>query len=121
MPVLTGVDPEIAAFLNQWIKDWQAKNAAAFFSHYVPEFRGSSASRPEWEAVTLPRIQGPRKLTVSIHDLRSRQVSPTEARIVFRQVYISDAGNDVFLKAMFLTKRDGRWMIEREFATLDSR
>ncbi len=99
MPVPVGVDTEIAAFLNQWIKDWQAKNAAAFFSHYVPEFRGSSASRPEWEAVTRPPAP----------------------RIVFRQVYISDIGNDVFLKAMFLTKREGRWMIEREFATLDSR
>jgi hypothetical protein len=119
--VVGGVSPEIDAFLNQWISDWQARNPAAFFAHYVPEFRGSSASRAEWETGMLPRIQGPRRLTVSIQDLRSRVVSPVEARIVFREVFVSDIGNEVMLKAMFLTRRDGRWMVQREFATLDQR
>lgn len=119
--VVGGVSPEIDAFLNQWINDWQARNATAFFAHYVPEFRGTSASREDWEAGMLPRIQGPRRLTVSIQDLRSRVVSPVEARIVFREVFVSDVGNEVMLKAMFLTNRDGRWMVQREFATPDQR
>jgi hypothetical protein len=52
-----------------------------------------------------------------VFDVRVRMVSPTEARLVFRQDYDSDAYREVGTKAMFLVKRDGRWFIEREFFT----
>jgi hypothetical protein len=111
------LEPDVATFLNGWVNDWQSRNAAAFFARYVPEFRGTSASRADWEAVLRPRIEGRRRIAVSIVDLRSRVVTPTEVRLIFRQVYESDAGNDIGLKAMYLVKRDGRWLIEREFFT----
>jgi outer membrane protein assembly factor BamE len=115
--VLSSVDPDITAFLNRWTSDWQSRNAAAYFSHYLPEFKGTSATRGEWEELRRTRIEGRSRISLAALDVRVRMVSPTEARLVFRQVYESDAFNEIGTKAMFLVKREGRWLIEREFFT----
>jgi outer membrane protein assembly factor BamE len=115
--VLSSADPDITAFLNRWTSDWQSRNVAAYFSNYLPEFKGTSATRAEWEALRRTRIEGRSRISLAALDVRVRMVSPTEARLVFRQVYESDAFNEVGTKAMFLVKRDGRWLIEREFFT----
>lgn len=99
------------------MNDWQARNASAFFARYVPEFRGTSASRAEWEAARRPRIESRLNVSIAVQDVRGVMVSPSAARIVFRQVYDSDAGSEIGTKALFLVKRDGRWLIEREFFT----
>lgn len=112
-----GLDGEVTAFLNGWMNDWQARNASAFFARYVPEFRGTSASRAEWEAARRPRIESRLNVSIAVQDVRGVMVSPSAARIVFRQVYDSDAGSEIGTKALFLVKRDGRWLIEREFFT----
>ncbi len=114
---LASADPEITTFLNRWTSDWQSRNAAAYFSHYLLEFKGTSGTRAEWEALRRTRIEGRSRISVAASDVRVRMVSPTEARLVFRQVYESDAFNEIGTKAMFLVKRDGRWLIEREFFT----
>jgi outer membrane protein assembly factor BamE len=114
---LASADPDITTFLNRWTSDWQARNAAAYFSHYLPEFTGTSATRAEWEALRRTRIEGRSRISLGVFDVRVRMVSPTEARLVFRQDYDSDAFKEVGTKAMFLVKRDGRWLVEREFFT----
>lgn len=114
---LSSVDPDITAFLNRWTSDWQSRNVAAYFSHYLSEFKGTSATRAEWEELRRTRIEGRSRISLAALDVRVRMVSPTEARLVFRQVYESDAFNEIGTKAMFLVKRDGRWLIEREFFT----
>jgi hypothetical protein len=103
--------------LARWTTDWQSRNATAFFAHYLPEFKGTSASRAEWEALRRPRIDSRLSISLGVFDVRNRMVSPTEARLVFRQAYESDAGSEIGTKAMFMVKRDGRWLIEREFFT----
>lgn len=112
-----GLDPEVTAFLNGWMNDWQSRNATAFFSRYVPEFKGTSATRAEWEALRRPRIESRLSISIGVQDVRGRMDSPTNARVVFRQLYESDAGSEIGTKAMFLVKREGRWLIEREFFT----
>lgn len=112
-----GLDGEVTAFLNGWMNDWQARNASAFFARYVPEFRGTSASRAEWEAARRPRIESRLNVSIAVQDVRGVMVSPNAARIVFRQIYDSDAGSEIGTKALFLVRRDGRWLIEREFFT----
>jgi hypothetical protein len=114
---LASADPDITNFLNRWTSDWQSRNAAAFFAHYLPDFKGTSATRAEWEALRRTRIEGRSRMSVAALDVRVRMVSPTEARLVFRQNYESDAFTETGTKAMFLVKRDGRWFIEREFFT----
>ena len=114
---LAGADPEITTFLNRWTSDWQARNATAYFIHYLPEFKGTSATRTEWEAQRRSRIEGQQGISLAVLDVRVRMVSPTEARLVFRQNYSSGSYSEVGTKAMFLVKRDGRWFIEREFFT----
>ena len=99
------------------MNDWQARNASSFFARYVPEFRGTSASRAEWEAARRPRIESRLNVSIAVQDVRGVMVPPNGARIVFRQVYDSDAGSEIGTKALFLVKRDGRWLIEREFFT----
>lgn len=111
------LDPEIGAFLTGWMNDWQARNATAFFARYVPEFKGTSPSREEWEALRRPRIESRLSISIGVQDVRAQRVSPTSARVVFRQVYDSDAGSEIGTKALFLVQRDGRWLIEREFFT----
>jgi outer membrane protein, adhesin transport system len=114
---LASADPDITTFLNRWTSDWQARNSSAYFSHYLPEFKGTSATRAEWEALRRTRIEGRSRISLGVFDVRVRMVSPTEARLVFRQDYDSDAFKEVGTKAMFLVKREGRWLIEREFFT----
>lgn len=114
---LASADPEITTLLNRWTTDWQSRNAAAYFSHYVAEFKGTSATRAEWETLRRSRIEGRSRISLSALDVRVRMVSPNEARLVFRQVYESEAFTEIGTKAMFLVKRDGRWLIEREFFT----
>jgi outer membrane protein assembly factor BamE len=114
---LADADPEITTLLNRWTLDWQSRNAAAFFGHYVPEFKGTADTRTQWEALRRTRIEGRSRISLAALDVRARMVSLTEARLVFRQVYESDAFYEVGTKAMFLVKRDGRWLIEREFFT----
>ncbi len=112
-----GLDSEVTAFLNSWMNDWQARNSSAFFARYTPEFRGTSASRAEWEAARRPRVEGGRSVSIAVQDVRGVMVPPNSARVVFRQVYDSDVGSEIGTKALFLVKRDGRWLIEREFFT----
>ncbi len=114
---LAAADPDITSFLNRWTSDWQARNASAYFGHYLPEFKGTSPTRAEWETLRRTRIEGRSRISLGVFDVRVRMVSPTEARLVFRQDYESDAYREVGTKAMFLVKRDGRWFIEREFFT----
>jgi outer membrane protein assembly factor BamE len=114
---LASADPDITTFLNRWTSDWQARNSSAYFSHYLPDFKGTSATRAEWEALRRTRIEGRSRISLAVLDVRVRMVSPTEARLVFRQDYDSDAFKEVGTKAMFLVKREGRWLIEREFFT----
>lgn len=114
---LASADPDITTFLNRWTSDWQARNTSAYFSHYLPDFKGTSETRAEWEALRRTRIEGRTRISLGVFDVRVRMVSPTEARLVFRQDYDSDAFKEVGTKAMFLVKRDGRWLIEREFFT----
>lgn len=115
--LLASADPDITTLLNRWTTDWQSRNVTGYFSHYVPDFKGTSATRAEWEALRRSRIEGRTRISLAALDVRVRMVSPTEARLVFRQVYESDAYSEVGTKAMFLVKRDGRWLIEREFFT----
>jgi outer membrane protein assembly factor BamE len=115
--LLASADPDITTLLNRWTTDWQSRNVAGYFSHYVPEFRGTSATRAEWEELRRTRIEGRTRISLAALDVRVRMVSPTEARLVFRQVFESDAYTEIGTKAMFLIKRDGRWLIEREFFT----
>lgn len=114
---MASADPDITTFLNRWTSDWQARNSSAYFSHYLPDFKGTSATRAEWEALRRTRIEGRSRISLAVLDVRVRMVSPTEARLVFRQDYDSDAFKEVGTKAMFLVKREGRWLIEREFFT----
>lgn len=111
------MDPDIAAFLNGWIDDWQSRNASAFFARYAPEFKGTSPSRADWESIMRPRIEGRRRISIGVQDLKSKVVSSSEVHVLFKQVYESEAGGDVGLKAMYLIKRDGQWLIQREFFT----
>ena len=97
------------------MNDWQSRNATSFFARYAPEFKGTAATRTEWEGILRPRIEGRRRISVGVSDLKSITVSPTQVRVLFKQTYESDAGNDIGLKAMYLVKRQGRWLIEREF------
>ena len=113
----SSLEPELGSFLTGWMNDWQSRNANAFFSRYAPGFTGSSTSRAEWEALRRPRIESRLSISIGVLDVRARMVSPTEARVVFRQAYESDAGSEIGTKAMFLSKRDGRWLIDREFFT----
>jgi outer membrane protein assembly factor BamE len=112
-----GLDPEVSGFLNGWMNDWQARNSGAFFQRYAPEFKGTSASRADWEAQRRPSIESRVNVSLAVQDVRGVMVAPGVARVVFRQVYDSDAGSEIGTKALFLVKRDGRWLIEREFFT----
>jgi hypothetical protein len=112
-----GLDGEVTAFLNGWVSDWQSRNASAYFARYVPEFKGSSATRAEWEVARRPSIESRRTVSIAVQDVRGVMIPPTGSRIVFRQIYDSDVGSEIGTKALFLVKRDGRWLIEREFFT----
>lgn len=106
---------EVLAAVNAWARHWSSKNAAGYLDAYSKDFKPDDGStRSAWAAVRRERITTPRKISVEVLGASVEMVSPTEARVTFRQAYSSDALKTRSRKTLSLSREGSAWLITRE-------
>jgi tetratricopeptide (TPR) repeat protein len=110
------VNDEIAATLRNWTKAWSAQNVDAYLAHYAANFKvPGGEARAQWEASRRERISRPKRIEVSIANVRVTPEPDGEHAIVtFRQTYRSDTLKSAGTKTLIFAKTDNRWLILEE-------
>lgn len=106
---------DVLGAVNKWASDWSARNADGYLAAYSPHFKPDGGqSRAAWSAARRERVTTPRKIRVELLGTTVEMISPTEARVTFRQNYSSDAIHTRSRKTPTLAKEGSRWLITRE-------
>lgn len=114
-PVVSDATNDVTNAVNGWAKAWASKNIDTYLGAYSKSFRPEDgASRSEWSATRRERLAAPRRITVELLGTTVEMLSPTEARVTFRQSYSSDALQTRSRKTLTLVKEGSRWLITRE-------
>ncbi len=106
---------DVTSAVNSWAKAWAGKNPDGYLAAYSKSFKPEDgASRAAWAATRRERITTPRRITVELIGTTVEMISPSEAKVTFRQAYSSDALQTRSRKTLTLTKEGSRWLITRE-------
>ncbi|GAB4211288.1 MAG: hypothetical protein Fur007_01240 [Rhodoferax sp.] len=104
----------VEAAVLAWAKAWSARDMAAYFKAYSPDFntpRGQS--RTVWEQDRTARIRGKSAISVQVSELKIK-VQGDRATAQFRQNYKADALAVSSRKTLELKRHKGDWLIVRE-------
>lgn len=108
---LAGAEATVAA----WARAWAAQDADAHLAFYAGDFATPAGlSRTEWEAQRRERIMLPERISVTLSDIKSREVNPGRVSVSFKQTYQSDRLKVTSNKVMELVWRIGKWLIAEE-------
>lgn len=106
---------EVLAAVNTWARNWSSKNASGYLDAYSKEFKpDDGTTRAAWAAARRERITTPKRITVEILGASVEMVTPTEAKVTFRQAYSSDALKTRSRKTLTMVKEGSGWLITRE-------
>lgn len=106
---------EVLAAVNAWARNWSSKNATGYLDAYSKDFKpDDGTSRSVWAATRRERITTPKRITVEVLGASVEMVTPTEARVTFRQAYSSDALKTRSRKTLTMVKEATGWVITRE-------
>ena len=108
---LAGAEATVAA----WARAWAAQDADAHLAFYAGDFATPAGlSRAEWEAQRRERIMLPERISVTLSDIKSREVNPGRVSVSFKQTYQSDRLKVTSNKVIELVWRIGKWLIVEE-------
>lgn len=108
---LAGAEATVAA----WARAWAAQDADAHLAFYAGDFATPAGlSRAEWEAQRRERIMLPERISVTLSDIKSREVNPGRVSVSFKQTYQSDRLKVTSNKVIELVWRIGKWLIIEE-------
>lgn len=108
---LAGAEATVAA----WARAWAAQDADAHLAFYAGDFvTPAGLSRAEWEAQRRERIMLPERISVTLSDIKSREVNPGRVNVSFKQTYQSDRLKVTSNKVIELVWRIGKWLIVEE-------
>lgn len=108
---LAGAEAAVAA----WARAWAAQDADAHLAFYAGDFATPAGlSRAEWEAQRRERIMLPERISVTLSDIKSREVNPGRVSVSFKQTYQSDRLKVTSNKVIELVWRIGKWLIVEE-------
>lgn len=108
---LAGAEATVAA----WARAWAAQDADAHLAFYAGDFATPAGlSRAEWEAQRRERIMLPERISVTLSDIKSREVNPGRVSVSFKQTYQSDRLKVTSNKIIELVWRIGKWLIVEE-------
>ncbi|MFN0039096.1 MAG: tetratricopeptide repeat protein [Burkholderiales bacterium] len=106
---------DVMATVDAWAKAWSLRDAAAYLSHYAPEFQvPGGEARAAWEATRRDRITKPKSIEVTVVSPKVQFENNGQAQVKFRQVYKSDTLNTSGAKTLTLVKAKDRWQIVQE-------
>ncbi len=113
-PTAAGSSAEVSAAVNAWVSAWGNNDVAAYLNFYAPDFLPTSGeTREVWAQTRADRIAAPRKIAVSISDLKIT-ISGNEATAQFRQDYKSGSVKNNAAKTLKLAKVGSQWLIRSE-------
>jgi tetratricopeptide (TPR) repeat protein len=105
----------ITSMVNKWTHAWSSKNTGEYLSHYASDFKTlKGESRTEWEKMRKERINAPKKIQVSVSNLKVTQKDERHASVTFRQHYSAGALNTSTTKTLVLIKSGDTWLIQQE-------
>ena len=108
---LAGAEATVAA----WARAWAAQDADAHLAFYAGDFATPAGlTRAEWEAQRRERIMLPERISVTLSDIKSREVNPSRVNVSFKQTYESDRLKVSSNKVVELVWRIGKWRIIEE-------
>lgn len=114
-PTAAEADKAIGEQVQNWAAAWQRKAIDDYLGHYAPDFQpAGKLAHADWLAQRRQRLSRPGTLSIEIDKLQIRQ-SGDAASARFQQTYRSDAQTLVDNKTLELVRRNGQWLILREY------
>ena len=106
---------ELMRTVTAWSKAWSARNVPAYLAFYAADFETPNGeSREDWEKQRTERLQNPKFVQISIAKPKVILSSASEATVVFRQAYRSNALKSVGSKTLRMSKSGNKWLIKSE-------
>jgi ketosteroid isomerase-like protein len=103
----------VKSALQAWAGAWSRRDMKAYVAAYLPDFRGSQASHPEWVRERTARIASRRQIDVQLSDI-TVTVTGDRAEASFRQDYSADGRQIRSRKQVEMHRVKGRWLIRQE-------
>lgn len=107
-------EDEILTAVNHWARAWSSQDVKTYLAAYGPDFvPPKGVNRKAWEQDRKARIEGKRKIEVTIQDPKV-EISGSNATVKFRQIYHAKGLNSNSRKTLNLVKVNGKWLIKQE-------
>jgi hypothetical protein len=117
-PVAAPSDDEaIRDTLERWRLDWSRRDVPAYLAHYSSRFEpAGGVGRADWEAQRRQALLNRPAIRVEVQDLLIERPNDQEARVRFRQTYLSGRYQETNQpKTLRLLREDGSWRIAGEW------
>jgi hypothetical protein len=110
-------DNAIRDTVERWRLDWSRRDVPAYLAHYSDRFEPAEGiARAEWEAKRRQAILQRPAIRVEVADLSIDYPDEQEARVRFRQTYLSGRYQEnAQPKTLRLLREDGGWRIAGEW------
>ncbi len=110
-------DDAIRDTLERWRLDWSRRDVPAYLAHYSDRFEPAEGiARAEWEAKRRQAILQRPAIRVEVADLSIEYANEQEARVRFRQTYLSGRYQEnAQPKTLRLLRENGGWRIAGEW------
>lgn len=107
------LEGQIARAVNAWAEAWADKRVSAYIASYSKSYKPAGSSRQEWEKQRRERIEGAKKISVRLSNLKIKQDGGV-ATVRFIQSYSSDTTEKSTVKTLILERNGDRWLIREE-------
>ncbi|OJZ19644.1 MAG: hypothetical protein BGP21_02635 [Thiobacillus sp. 65-29] len=104
---------DIEAAITQWARAWSRRDVDAYLAAYASDYSAEGLSRTAWEAQRRARITAPKRIEVTVSDVKVEQ-QDDNATATFRQAYRSDRLSSTVTKTLKLALQNGQWRIVDE-------
>lgn len=105
----------VSRMVHSWARAWSAQNVAEYLAFYAPDFKPPKGqSRPLWEKSRRERLTAPKRIQVTVSDIRVRMLDDDHATVTFRQHYKADQLDAVTTKTLVLVRSGDKWLIQQE-------
>jgi murein L,D-transpeptidase YafK len=111
----TGIEHEIAAMVDGWLKAWSAKDIDQYASYYSRDFRSQGgADRDAWIRYKHQLNKKYRFIRVTRKNKLTIEQGKGQSTVSFVQSYASNAFKTLGIKKLVLKREGNQWKIVRE-------
>jgi outer membrane protein, adhesin transport system len=116
------VSKELAQFgidlADKWSKAWAEKRTDDYLAFYADSFVPSNGmSVDKWKTFRRTRVGKQGDITITLSNMKLKQLNETQAEANFSQSYKSKDYTDVVQKTLEMVKQGGQWKIKAEKVT----